>query len=83
MKSNMFWYTISCKFNVCVIWGGGGPSLKPSQGLGYRGKEHSSQGNRRLKGPIKFEGKGNIWEQGKYGEQGNRYHLLSLGGPHQ
>ena len=66
---------------LCYL--GGGPSLKPSQGLGYRGKEHSSQGNRRTKGPINFEGKGNIGEQGKYGEQGNRYHLPSLGGPHQ
>ena len=45
--------------------GGGGPSLKPSQGLGYRGKEHLFQGNRRTKGPINFEGKGNIGEQGK------------------
>ena len=61
--------------------GGGGPSLKPSQGLGYK-KEHSSQGNRRTKGPINFDGKGNIGEQGKFGEQGNRYHLPSLGGPH-
>ena len=45
--------------------GGGGPSMKPSQGFGYRGKEYSSQGNRRSKGPINFEGKGNIGEQGK------------------
>ena len=67
---------------LCYL-GGGGPSLKPSQGLGYRGKEHSSQGNRRTKGPINFEEKGNIGEQGRYGEQGNRYHLPSLGGPHQ
>ena len=29
------------------------------------------------KGPINFEGKGDIGEQGKYGEQGNRYHLPS------
>ena len=63
--------------------GGGGPSVKPSKGWGTGGKEHSSQGIRRTKGPINFEGKGNIWEQGKYGEQGNRYHLPSLGGPHQ
>ena len=32
---------------------------------------------------MNFEGKGNIGEQGKYGVQGNRYHLPSLGGPHQ
>ena len=35
------------------------------------------------RGPMNFERKGNIEEQGKYGEQGNRYHLPSLGGPHQ
>ena len=29
-----------------------GSSLKPSQGLGNRGKEHSSQGNRGAKGQI-------------------------------
>ena len=29
---------------------------------------------------MNFEGKGNIGEQGKYGEQGNRYHLPSLVG---
>ena len=69
---------------LCYLGGGGGgSSLKPSQGLGYKGKEHSSQGNRRTKGPINFEGKGNIGDQGKYGAQGNRYHLPSLGGPHQ
>ena len=55
----------------------------PPRGWGTGGKEHSSQGNRRTKGPINFEGKGNIGEQGKYGEQGNMYHLPSLGGPHQ
>ena len=63
--------------------GGGGSITEALPGVGVQGEKHSSQGNRRTKGPINFEGKGNIGEQGKYGEQGNRYHLPSLGGPHQ
>ena len=67
MKSNMFWYTIFMSIQRLCYLGGGGPSLKPSQGLGYRGKEHSSQGNRRTKGPINFEGKGNRENMGNKG----------------
>ena len=65
------------------LGGGGVHHCSPPRGWGTGGKEHSSQGNRRTKGPINFEGKRNIGEQGKYGEQGNMYHLPSLGGPHQ
>ena len=67
----------------CLYYLGGGPSLKPSPGLGYRGKRAFISGYKMTKGPINFEGKGDIGKQGKYGEQGNRYHLPSLGGPHQ
>ena len=66
-----------------LYWGGGGSIIEALPGVGVQGEEHSSQGNRRTKGPINFEGKGNIGEQGKYGEQGHRYHLPSLGGPRQ
>ena len=68
---------------LCYL-GGGGSITEAFPGVGVQGeKEHSSQGNRRTKGPINFEGKVTIGEQGKYGEQGNRYNLPSLGGPHQ
>ena len=85
MKSSMVWYTIFMSIQrLCYLGGGGGVHhLSPPRGWGTGGKEHSSQGNRSTKAPINFEGKGNIGEQGKYGEQGNRYHLPSLGGPHQ
>ena len=56
-----------CYFIFFFWGGGGGPSLKPSQGLGYRGKDHSSQGNRRTKGQINFEGKGNRENMGNKG----------------
>ena len=70
--------------HLCYLGGGGGSITEALSGVGVQGgKVHSSQGNRRTKGPINFEGKGNIGEQGKYGEQGNRYNLPSLGGPHQ
>ena len=70
-------------FYLFIFFWGGVHHCSPPRGWGTGGKEHSSQGNRRTKGPINFEGKGNIGEQGKYGEQGNMYHLPSLGGPHQ
>ena len=42
MKSNMFWYTIFMSIQrLCYLGGGGVPSLKTSQGLGYRGKRKS------------------------------------------
>ena len=34
----MFWYTIFMSIQRLCYWGGG-PSLKPSQGLGYRGEK--------------------------------------------
>ena len=84
MKLNMFWYTIFMSIQRLCYLEGGGSITEALPGAGVQGgKEHSSQGNRRTKGPINFEGKGNIGEQGKYGVQGNRYHLPSLGGPHQ
>ena len=50
------------------FWGGGGGSITealPGVG-GTGGKEHSSQDNRRTKGPINFEEKlGEHWGTGK------------------
>ena len=55
-----------------LFGGGGGPITEDLPGVGVQGekKEHSSQGNRRTKGPINFEGKGtlgnreNMWNKG-------------------
>ena len=67
-----------------MLFGGGGGITEALPGVGVQGeKSIHLKGNRRTKGPINFEGNGNIGEKGKYGEQGNRYHLPSLGGPHQ
>ena len=65
-----------------MLFGGGGSITEALPGVGVQG-EKSIHLRVTTKGPINFEGKGNIGEQGKYGEQGNRYHLPSLGGPHQ
>ena len=68
-----------------MLFGGGGGSITEAlPGVGVQGKKSIHlRVTEKTKGPINFEGKGNIGEQGKYGEQGNRYHLPSLGGPHQ
>ena len=66
MKSNMFWYTIVMSIQRLCYSRGGGSVTEALPGVGVQGGgEYSSQGNRRSKGPINFEGKGNIWEQGK------------------
>ena len=70
MKSNMFLYTIFMSIQrLCYLGGGGGGSITEAlPGVwGTGGKEHSSQGNRRTKGPINFEGKGNRENMGNKG----------------
>ena len=50
--------------------GGGGSITEALPGVGVQGgggKDHSSQGNRRTKGPINFEGKGNRENMGNKG----------------
>ena len=73
MKSNMLWYTIfmsiqrlCCCFFFFFFLGGGGGGGSITEALpgvgGTGGKEHSSQDNRRTKGPINFEEKlGEHW----------------------
>ena len=68
---------------MSVLFGGSITEALPGVGVQGGKSIHHRVGNRRTKGPINFEWNGNIGEQGRYGEQGNRYHLPSLGGPHQ
>ena len=52
---------------LCYL-GVGGSITEALPGVGVQGgKEHSSQGNRRTKGPINFEGKGNRENMGNKG----------------
>ena len=56
---------------LCYLGGGGGSITEALPGVGVQGggggKDHSSQGNRRTKGPINFEGKGNRENMGNKG----------------
>ena len=62
--------------------GGGGSITEALPGVGVKGEKsiHLSV-TEEQRAQLILRGKGNIGEQGKYGEQGNRYHLPSLGGP--
>ena len=39
MKSNMFGILFLCRFNVCVIWGGGGSITEALPGVGVQGEK--------------------------------------------
>ena len=56
-----------------MLLGGGGSITEALPGVGVQGGKSIH-----LRVTEEQRGKGNIGEQGKYGEQWNRYHLPSL-----
>ena len=68
----------------CLCYLGGGSITEALPGVGVQGeKSIHLRVTEEQRAQLILRGRGTLGNKLKYGEQGNRYHLPSQGGPHQ
>ena len=67
-----------------MLFGGGGSITEAFPGVGVQGgKSIHLRVTEEQRAKLILRGRGTLGNRENIGEQGNRYHLPSLGGPHQ